>query len=122
MKHDRILKVAVGLALGLSAATAWATADGPDFFAVRDVGAGDVLNIRAEPNAKARKLGTIPANGTCIRNLGCQGGLTLQEFTTLTPEQQKQRQRENPRWCRVEYQGVTGWVAGRYLGEGNCPR
>ena len=122
MRHDRIPKAAVGLALGVCAAAACATADGPDFFAVRDVGAGDVLNIRAEPSATSRKLGSIPPNGTCIRSLGCQGGLTFQEFTTLTPEQQKQRQRENPRWCRIEYQGVTGWVAGRYLGEGGCPR
>lgn len=97
MKHDRTLKTAVGLALGVCSAAALATADGPDYFAVRDVGAGDVLNIRAEPNAKSRKLGAIPANGTCIRNLGCQGGVMFQEFTTLTPEQQKQRQRENPR-------------------------
>lgn len=122
MKHGRSLKAAAGGLLLVSSAVAFATADGPDFFAVRDVAAGDVLNIRAEPNAKARKLGTIPPNGTCIRNLGCQGGLTFQEFTTLTPEQQKRRERENPRWCRVEYQGVTGWVAGRYLGEGDCPR
>lgn len=122
MKHGRSLKAAAGGLLLVSSAVAFATADGPDFFAVRDVAAGDVLNIRAEPNAKARKLGTIAPNGTCIRNLGCQGGLTFQEFTTLTPEQQKRRERENPRWCRVEYQGVTGWVAGRYLGEGDCPR
>ncbi len=122
MSHDKGPKAVVGLALGVFAAAAFATADGPDFFAVRDVGAGNVLNIRAEPNAKARKVGTIPADGACLRNLGCRGGLTLQEFTTLTPEQQAKRQRENPRWCRIEYQGVTGWVAGRYLREGNCPR
>lgn len=122
MKHHKSLTAAVGSALGVWASVACATADGPDFFAVRDVAAGDVLNIRAEPNAKALKVGTIPPDGTCIRNLGCQGGLTFQEFTTLTPEQQQQRLREKPRWCRVEYQGVTGWVAGRYLGEGDCPR
>jgi uncharacterized protein YraI len=122
MRHGKSVKAMAGLTLIACVAAAFATADGPDFFAVRDVVAGDVLNIRAEPSAKARKVGEIPPEGTCIRNLGCQGGLTYQEFTTLTPEQQKQRQRENPRWCRVEYQGVTGWVAGRYLGEGDCRR
>lgn len=122
VKHGKNLKAAVVCFAGIFAATAFATADGPDFFAVHDVAASDALNIRAEPHAQARKVGTIPPNGTCIRNLGCQGGLTFQEFTTMTPEQQKQRLRENPRWCRVEYQGVTGWVAGRYLREGNCPR
>ena len=56
------------------------------------------------------------------RNLGCRGGLTYEEFTTLSPKEKAQRSRENPRWCRVEYQGITGWVAGRYLAEGDCRR
>lgn len=122
MKRSGHLKVAVSVALGAVSAAALATADGPDTFSVRDVAPGEVLNIRAEPKANSRRIGAIPANGSCIRNLGCRGGLTLQEVTTLTPEQQRQRQRENPRWCRIEFQGVTGWVAGRYLGEGDCPR
>lgn len=117
-----------GMLLALWSPVALATADGPDFFAVRDVAADDVLNIRAEPRASARRLGTIPPDGQCIRNLGCQGGLSLEEFTRLTPEQQKQRLRARPRWCKVQFQGVTGWVAGRHLGEGAegggspCPR
>jgi len=99
-----------------------AEADGPDYYAVRGVAADDVLNIRAEPGPHGRKLGEIPPHGTCIRNLGCQGGLTLQEFSTLTPAEQERRAREHPRWCKVEYQGVTGWVAGHYLAEGHCQR
>jgi hypothetical protein len=112
----------VVMALLLGPAAALADADGPDQFAVRGVEPGDALNIRAEPDARARKVGAIPHDGRCIRNLGCRGGLTFQEFTGLTPEQQQQRLRENPRWCRVEYRGVTGWVAGRFLAEGACPR
>ncbi len=107
----------VGASLLLGAAAGLATADGPDFLAVRDVAVTDVLNIRAQPGAQARRLGSIPHNAQCIRNLGCQGGISLQEFTSLTPEQQRLRARANPRWCKVQYQGVTGWVAGRYLGE-----
>ena len=42
------------------------------------------------------------------------------DLTTLSKEQQAQRLRENPRWCRIEYQGIVGWVAGRYLAEGSC--
>jgi hypothetical protein len=112
----------MGLAVGLVSGAASADADGPDFYVVRGVAQGDVLNIRAAPNPRARKVGAIPPDGTCIRNLGCRGGLTFQEFTELSPAERKQRERENPRWCRVEYQGVTGWVAGRYLGEGDCRR
>ena len=121
MKRDHGLQALLGWTLGLCATAAMATADGPDHFVVRDVRAGEMLNIRAAPSAQARKVGAIPAHGTCIRNLGCQGGLTLQEFTTLTPAQRKQRERENPRWCRVEYQGATGWVSARFVGEGACP-
>lgn len=98
-----------------------AEADGPDFFRAKGVTAGDTLHIRSAPNAHARKLGEIPPDGTCLRNLGCQGGLSFKEFTELTPAQQAQRLRSNPRWCKVEYRGITGWVAGRYLAEGLCP-
>lgn len=106
----------------LHATPAHAEADGPDHFTVSGVAAGDVLNMRAEPSARARKVGAVPPAATCVRNLGCQGGLSYQEFTTLSPAQKQQRLRENPRWCRVEYRGVQGWVAGRYLMEGSCAR
>jgi len=112
----------MGLAIGLGTGAASADADGPDFYQVRNVAANDVLHMRVKPNPRARKVGEIPPDGTCLRNLGCQGGLTFQEFTELSPAERKQRERENPRWCQVEYQGITGWVAGRYLGEGDCRR
>jgi hypothetical protein len=101
--------------------SAGAEADGPDFYRIKGVTAGDTLAIRAAPNAHASKLGDIPPDGTCIRNLGCQGGLSFQEFTGLSPAEQARRLKRNPRWCKVEYQDVTGWVAGRYLAEGGCP-
>jgi len=107
--------------LALGPGPAAADADGPDFYRVTGVGPDDVLNIRAVPKADAAKLGTIPPDGTCIRNLGCQGGLSFQEFSTLSKTEQAKRLKQNPRWCRIEYQGITGWVAGRYLAEGGCP-
>ena len=110
----------IAAALLLTAESASATADGPDFYQVTGVANGDVLNIRSHPNPHAEKLGEIPPDGTCLRNLGCQGGLTFQEFTELSKARQTARLKENPRWCRIEYQGVTGWVAGRYLQEGTC--
>lgn len=112
----------MGLVVGLGSGAASADADGPDFYVVRGVASDDVLNLRTAPNPRARKVGAIPPDGACIRNLGCRGGLTFQEFTELSPAARKQREQENPRWCRVEYQSVTGWVAGRYLAEGDCRR
>ena len=121
-RFTRACGLLVGLAMGLGSGTAFADADGPDFYVVRGVARDDVLNLRAAPNSRARKVSEIPPDGACIRNLGCQGGLSFQEFTELSPAKRKQRERENPRWCRVEYRGITGWVAGRYLGEGDCRR
>lgn len=109
------------IALALASGRATAEADGPDVFGVTGVRPADVLNIRAAPKPDAAKLGTIPPGGTCIRNLGCQGGLSLLEFSTLSKPEQAKRLKQHPRWCRVEYQGITGWVAGRYLAEGSCP-
>ena len=107
-------------ALILCASSAHPDADGPDFYSVTGVADDDVLNIRIEPDPHAKKIGEIPPDGTCLRNLGCQGGLTFREFTELSEEQKAKRLAEHPRWCRIEYRGVTGWVAGRYLREGAC--
>ena len=104
----------------LMSAHAGADADGPDYYQLRGVATGDSLNIRDQPYPNAIQLGEIPADADCIRNLGCRGGLTYLEYTTLSAAQQAQRLRENPRWCRVEYRGIIGWVAGRYLAEGSC--
>ena len=100
---------------------AQATADGPDFYRVRGVSATSALSLRAEPSLQAPRIGRIAPDATCLRNLGCQGGLTFEEFTTLSEAHRKRRAEENPRWCKVEYQGTVGWVAGRYLAEAPCP-
>ena len=115
--HGWILLALAWLTPGL----ARAEADGPDHFRVTGVAANDALNLRAAPNPKAAKVGVIPPGANCVRNLGCQGGLSFQEYSTLSPAQQKARLRQHPRWCRVEYRGVSGWAAGRFLAEGGCP-
>ena len=98
----------------------YAEADGPDYWQVRDVAKHDVLNMRSKPDFKARKTGEIPYDARCIRNMGCRGGLTFDEFTTLPETEKQQILKQRPRWCRVRYKEVTGWVAGRYLREGAC--
>ena len=101
--------------------TLLAEADGPDYWQVRDVEKNDVLNIRSNADFKALKIGEIPHDARCIKNIGCKGGLTYDEFTTLSDSEKQQILKQRPRWCRVSYQGTTGWVAGRYLREGSCP-
>ena len=120
-KRKAVLVSLAGAMLALGSSVATAEADGPDFYKVTGIPKGDILNIRVSPDAHAAKVGEIPPEGTCIRNRGCQGGLTFQEYSTLSKSGQVKRLKQNPRWCQVEYQGVTGWVAGRYLAEGGCP-
>ena len=103
-----------------AAALAQEEEGGPDHFAVKGVAQNDTLTLRAKPDASSEALARIPHNATCLRNLGCRGGLTFQEFSTLSEADRKKRLAANPRWCKVEYQGKTGWVAGRYVVEGAC--
>jgi heat shock protein HslJ len=98
---------------------AWAEADGPDHFRVVGVKLGNVLNIRSEPSRSGKVVGKAPADADGLRNLGCQGGMTLDEFTKASEaERAAARYR---RWCKVEFQGTTGWAAGWHLGEGQGP-
>jgi uncharacterized protein YraI len=115
----RLLAIAVVGAISLGAiGHAAAEADGPDFNRVVGVAAESVLNIRAEPSARARKIGTIPAGADGIRNLGCRGGLSFEEWRTASPEAREAGRRA--RWCRIAFDGMEGWVAGWFLAEGSA--
>jgi hypothetical protein len=118
--HGRCPLTVAVLAGALLSLPAHATADGPDHYRVRSVSPGSHLNLRAEPSTSAPVLARIPADATCLASLGCRGGLTLQEFTTLSSAEQRRRTQENPHWCKVDYRGTVGWVAGRYLAEATC--
>ncbi len=114
--------VVATLVLAVASPAARAEADGPDHYRIRGVAAGSFVNLRAEPSPAAARLARIPAAARCLRNLGCRGGLSFEEFTTLTAAERRERERANPRWCNVEYRGTAGWVAGRYVAEdGGCP-
>lgn len=100
--------------------TAFATADGPDFYRVQDLPEGATLELRAEPRANAAVIDRLSPDAQCLRNLGCQGGLSFEEYNTLSPEDRQRRLVANPRWCRVDHKGVAGWVDGRLLAEAPC--
>ena len=119
-QRRRTALAAVALAAVAAAGAAHATADGPDHYRVRGVSPGRHLTLRAEPSTSSAPLARIPANATCLTSFGCQGGLTFEEFTTLSQDDQRRRAAENPRWCKVDYRGIVGWVAGRYLAEDAC--
>lgn len=71
-------------------------------YSVTGVEAGDVLNIRenvasADSPTSARIVGTIPADARGVAGTG----------VTIVVG--------NDRWHEVSYNGVKGWVSGRYL-------
>ena len=90
-----LLPVLLGAAMMLSQVPAHATADGPDYYRVKEVAAWDVLNMRAGPAASYQIVHRIPHNGRLIENLGGHVG----------------------RWTQVRFDGVVGWVHSRYLAE-----
>jgi hypothetical protein len=100
--------------------SSYAEADGPDFWRLRDVPENDVLNLRLYADFRAPKIAEIPHDAECIRNMGCKGGLSYREFTTLSDAEKQRVLKQRPLWCRVSYQGRVGWVAGRYLQESSC--
>ena len=73
---------------------AFTVADGPDYWQVHGVAGDDALNIRSDANAKAEKVGEIPADSQCIKNIKCVGGLTMEEFTKLA-DAEKERLKRN---------------------------
>ncbi len=81
-----------------------AVADGPDFYAVRNVKQNDVLNMRDKPNAKAKVVGTIPFDARGIENAG-------ETFPEVKSDM------DSPVWCKIRYKDAAGWVACRYLME-----
>ncbi len=94
---------------------AFATADGPDFYAVTGITAEDVLILRSAPADDAEPIATIPHNAHGLQNLGCQGLPSVGEWTQMTKNQRDESRRHY--WCKVNYQGAEGWVAGRFLRE-----
>jgi len=116
-----LLKLALNLTLITYSFAIFAQADGPDYWQLRDVKKNDVLNMRDKADFNAPITAEIPYDARCVRNMGCKGGLTFNEFTTFSDTEKQQILKQRPRWCRVSYRGETGWVAGRYLREGACP-
>ena len=114
-----LLKQTLALLI-ITSGSALADADGPDYFKVNGVDSNDVLNMHSKADADTKKVGEIPPGANCVKNLGCRGGLTMSEFTDLSKKERAAILRKRPRWCKVEYRGIKGWVSARYLAEGSC--
>lgn len=92
--------IASCLALSLNGATAQAFT-GPTTYAVVWVKSADSLRLRAGPATSYKILRHIPFNAINVKNLGL---------------------RTSAGWCKVQYLGVQGWSACKYLGESSGQR
>ena len=80
---------------------------------VTGVAPNDVLHVRDVPSADSRSIGTIPPAAHGLQNLGClRKQASLDDWMRMTAAQ---RADAKLLWCRVEYKGTVGWVAGRFL-------
>lgn len=118
MQVFAVLGVVTSLLLG-SVVPATAEADGPDAWRVVGVRPDDVLNLHAGASARSRTIAGIPHDAKGIRNLGCRGAPTFQHWQRMTEAERERSTRA--RWCRVSYNGQSGWVAGRFLAEDSAP-
>lgn len=87
----------------------------PSFWAVTGVAPHDVLHLRDVPSADSKSLAGIPFNARGLKNFGCRRGeLPFDQWARMN---EAQRRAANTKWCRIEFHGQQGWVAGRFLKE-----
>ena len=85
----------------------------PAYWAVTGVRSDDVLHLRDVPNADSKSLARIPFNARGLKHLGCRRNeMPFEDWVKLSKEARKASLMQ---WCRVEYNGQQGWVAGRFL-------
>jgi hypothetical protein len=85
----------------------------PAYWAVAGVRSDDVLHLRDVPSADSKSLARIPFNARGLKHLGCRRNeMPFEDWVKLNKEARKSALMQ---WCRVEYKGQQGWVAGRFL-------
>ena len=107
--------VCVLLLLVAAPAPAQTAAEGPDYWAVTGVPYYDTLNLRTAPDADSKRIAKIPHNARGLKNYGCPNHVTFEQWKRMTQAQKDWASRS--RWCQIEYNGMRGWVAGRFLRE-----
>jgi hypothetical protein len=108
----------IWIAAGLLAAAALmargaAAEERPAYWSVTGVGAGDVLHLRDMPSADSKSLAGIPPHAQHLKHIGCRRNQL--PFETWVRLSERARREAETQWCRIEYKGTQGWVAGRYL-------
>lgn len=114
--RSAIASCLAALVLAAVGSSAHSAASGPDAWDVSGVEARDTLSMHGAASARSKVIARIPHDAKSLKNLGCRGAPSFQQWTRMSEAERARASRS--RWCRVSYQGKTGWVAGRYLREG----
>jgi hypothetical protein len=116
-KRAFVAVIVLGFALGTSwPYLAWSEADGPDYWAVKNVSQDDHLNLRKGPSIKFSVVAPIPSGFLHLENLGCSPVLTITDWERFSEYERDVA--VSLRWCRVRFHDHVGWVKGSYLQEG----
>ncbi|QTR51055.1 SH3 domain-containing protein [Candidatus Thiothrix anitrata] len=97
--HFLTLSLTAMLAFG-AVNIAYATADGPDFYAVTRVAGTDTLALRDAPSSRGKILARIPFNAVRVKN----------------------EVERRSGWCKVQYARTLGWVGCKHLTESDGNR
>ncbi len=77
-------------------------AGGPDSLRVTGVAGNDTLYVHQRPALSSPRVGSLPSNARGISSRGCQWS-----------------EHDHGTWCEVEFDGIRGFAAQRYLAEDN---
>ena len=120
VRTSKIVVLTAAVLLARAIAGLCLAEEATSYWAVTGVAAGDVLHLRDVPSAESRSLARIPPNARGLKHLGCRRNQPALEVWMRM--NMAQRQAAQTLWCRVEYRGKQGWVAGRYLRADPGPR
>ena len=111
--NARLISAACALTFGAIMSAGVSAEEAPKFWAVTGVATNDVLNMRDVPSADSKSVGQVPPNARGLKHLGCRRNQPpLEQWARMN---QAARREALTQWCRVEYHGQQGWVAGRFL-------
>jgi len=109
----RVVIAVCAIAIGTPASGGPKSEALPKFWAVPGVASSDVLHLRDVPSADSKSLARIPPNAHGLKHLGCRRNQPpMDRWARMS---QAARREALTKWCRVEYRGQQGWVAGRFL-------
>jgi predicted Fe-S protein YdhL (DUF1289 family) len=116
----RINQLILALLALVGGACAGRAEEPPKYWAVTGVKANDALHLRDVPSADSKSLARIPPNARGLKHLGCRRNQPPMDQWVRMSE--KARHEAMTQWCRIEYRGQEGWVAGRFLKPDAPPR